>query len=58
MTLYWCLFRTIPESLPWLLSKGRVEEAEAIVKEALTIASDIDIYTNSNIVVEVLECSS
>ena len=34
MTWYWCLFRTIPESLPWLLSKGRVEEAEAIVKRA------------------------
>jgi ATP-dependent HslUV protease subunit HslV len=33
-------------------------EAEAIVREALTIASEIDIYTNSNIVVEVLECLS
>lgn len=33
-------------------------EAESIVKEALTVASDIDIYTNSNIVVEVLECSN
>jgi ATP-dependent HslUV protease subunit HslV len=32
--------------------------AEAIVREALTIASEIDIYTNSNIVVEVLECLS
>ncbi|MBP88989.1 MAG: HslU--HslV peptidase proteolytic subunit [Planctomycetaceae bacterium] len=33
-------------------------EAEAIVREALAIASEIDIYTNANIVVEVLECSS
>ena len=33
-------------------------EAEAIVRESLQIASEIDIYTNSNIVVEVLECSS
>lgn len=33
-------------------------EAEVIVKEALIVASEIDIYTNSNIVVEVLECSS
>ena len=32
--------------------------AESIVQEALQIASEIDIYTNSNIVVEVLECSS
>ncbi len=33
-------------------------EAEDIVNESLTIAADIDIYTNTNIVVEVLECSS
>ena len=33
-------------------------EAEEIVKAALTIAADIDIYTNTNIVVEVLECST
>jgi ATP-dependent HslUV protease subunit HslV len=33
-------------------------EADEIVKRALTIASEIDIYTNSNIVVEVMECSS
>ena len=31
--------------------------AEEIVKSALAIAADIDIYTNTNIVVEVLECS-
>ena len=30
--------------------------AEEIVRESLTIASEIDIYTNSNIVVEQLEC--
>lgn len=33
-------------------------EAEEIVKAALAIAADIDIYTNTNIVVEVLECSN
>ncbi|MDA1050017.1 MAG: ATP-dependent protease subunit HslV [Planctomycetota bacterium] len=33
-------------------------EAEEIVKAALMIAADIDIYTNTNIVVEVLECST
>lgn len=33
-------------------------EAEEIVKASLTIAADIDIYTNTNIVVEVLECST
>ena len=33
-------------------------EAEEIVKSALAIAADIDIYTNKNIVVEVLECSN
>lgn len=33
-------------------------EADAIVRAALTIAADIDIYTNTNIVVEVLECST
>ncbi len=33
-------------------------EPEEVVKESLTIAAEIDIYTNTNIVVEVLECSS
>lgn len=33
-------------------------EAEEIVKTALAIAAEIDIYTNTNIVVEVLECSN
>jgi ATP-dependent HslUV protease, peptidase subunit HslV len=33
-------------------------EADQVVKESLTIAADIDIYTNTNIVVEVLECSN
>ncbi|MBC8354119.1 MAG: ATP-dependent protease subunit HslV [Planctomycetes bacterium] len=33
-------------------------EAEEIVRAALGIAADIDIYTNTNIVVEVLECSN
>ena len=33
-------------------------DASQIVREALEIASDIDIYTNSNIVVEELECST
>lgn len=33
-------------------------EAEEIVKAALAIAAGIDIYTNTNIVVEVLECSN
>ena len=33
-------------------------EAEEVVKESLMIAAEIDIYTNTNIVVEVLECSS
>lgn len=33
-------------------------EADEIVKAALAIAADIDIYTNTNIVVEVLECST
>ena len=33
-------------------------EADEIVKQSLTIAADIDIYTNTNIVVEVLECLS
>lgn len=33
-------------------------EAEEIVKASLAIAADIDIYTNNNIVVEVLECST
>lgn len=32
--------------------------AAGIVHEALTIASEIDIYTNNNIVVEELECPS
>jgi ATP-dependent HslUV protease subunit HslV len=40
------------------LLKNSDMAAEAIVREALTIASEIDIYTNSNIVVEVLECLS
>lgn len=33
-------------------------EAEEVVKASLKIAADIDIYTNTNIVVEVLECST
>ncbi|MCA9123301.1 MAG: ATP-dependent protease subunit HslV [Planctomycetaceae bacterium] len=33
-------------------------EADEIVRASLTIAADIDIYTNTNIVVEVLECSN
>lgn len=33
-------------------------EAEDVVKASLKIAADIDIYTNTNIVVEVLECST
>jgi len=33
-------------------------DAEQIVKASLAIAADIDIYTNTNIVVEVLECST
>ena len=33
-------------------------EAEEIVKTALAIAADIDIYTNANTVVEVLACSN
>ncbi|MDG2385558.1 MAG: ATP-dependent protease subunit HslV [Pirellulaceae bacterium] len=33
-------------------------DAPSIVRESLTIASEIDIYTNSNIVVEELECST
>lgn len=32
--------------------------ADEVVRAALSIAAEIDIYTNSNIVVEVLECSS
>jgi len=40
------------------LLKNTEMEAEVIVREALTVASEIDIYTNSNIVVEVLECLS
>jgi ATP-dependent HslUV protease subunit HslV len=33
-------------------------DAEEVVKASLAIAADIDIYTNTNIVVEVLECSN
>jgi len=40
-----------------LLQHSDLEAAE-IVKAALAIAADIDIYTNTNIVVEVLECST
>ena len=40
-----------------LLQHSDLEAAE-IVKAALVIAADIDIYTNTNIVVEVLECST
>ena len=38
------------------LKKHSDLSAEEIVRESLTIASEIDIYTNSNIVVEQLEC--
>ena len=38
------------------LKKHSSLSAEEIVRESLTIASEIDIYTNSNIVVEQLEC--
>ena len=38
------------------LKKHGTLSAEEIVRESLTIASEIDIYTNSNIVVEQLEC--
>ena len=38
------------------LKKHAELTAEEIVRESLTIASEIDIYTNSNIVVEQLEC--
>jgi ATP-dependent HslUV protease subunit HslV len=40
-----------------LLQHSDLEAAE-VVKAALAIAADIDIYTNTNIVVEVLECST
>jgi len=38
-----------------LVSHSKLSAAE-VVREALTIASEIDIYTNGNIVVEELEC--
>jgi len=38
-----------------LVTHSKLSAAE-VVREALTIASDIDIYTNNNIVVEELEC--
>ena len=40
-----------------LLSHSQLSAA-AIVRESLTIASGIDIYTNDNIVVEELECEA
>ena len=40
-----------------LLAHSGMSAAE-IVRKALEIASEIDIYTNSNLVVEELECAS
>lgn len=40
------------------LKRHSTLDAAGIAKAALTIAADIDIYTNSNIVVEELECTT